>query len=282
MEIHPEDDMVKEHKKKLSLKKITQANRSAWNEVHPVHQKKWQKDFRKLFRDAKYTTLDDIESARLKKIGLKGKKVGQLCCNNGRELISLMKLGAREGVGFDISDEVIREARELAFISGRNCKFIRTDVYDIGKEHYGQFDLVYLTSGALTWLPDLKKFFLLIAKMLKKNGSLMIYELHPFVNMLACEYEEGFQDPLKIAYSYFKKEAWIDNRGIDYIGKSVYQSRTNISFSQTISSIMNSIIQSGIRITEFNEYPHDISGLFTKTVTDMQVPLSYILVGQKK
>ena len=50
----------------------------------------------------------------LKDLNLENKKVAHIQTNNGRELISLMRVtGADEGVGFDISDEAIKEAEEL-------------------------------------------------------------------------------------------------------------------------------------------------------------------------
>jgi SAM-dependent methyltransferase len=266
----------------MPIKKYTHANRKAWNEAHLVHREQWKVDFKELFRNSEFSTLDEIEKKKVNELNIKGKSIGQLCCNNGRELLSLMKLGASWGCGFDISDAVLRDARELARISGLNCEFVRTDVYDIGKEYFNRFDLIYLSSGALTWLPDLPKFFALIHKMLRKNGHLVIYELHPVVNMLAVEYEKDYSDPLKITYPYFRKDPWVDNDGIDYIGKTIYRSETSYSFSQTLSEILNAVIASGISLKEFNEYPHDISGLFSAPVIEKNIPLSYMLIGKKE
>ncbi|MCB7062323.1 hypothetical protein [Enterocloster citroniae] len=36
----------------------------------------------------------------------KGKTISQFCCNNGRELFSLIQLGAKDGVDFDIAENL--------------------------------------------------------------------------------------------------------------------------------------------------------------------------------
>lgn len=41
-----------------------------------------------------------------------------------------MQLGAKEGVGFDISDAAISEAEELAEIAKENARFIRTNALE--------------------------------------------------------------------------------------------------------------------------------------------------------
>jgi outer membrane protein W len=45
---------------------------------------------------------------------LKGKTIAQFCCNNERELLSLYKMGAVYGVGFDIAENQISFANMTA------------------------------------------------------------------------------------------------------------------------------------------------------------------------
>ncbi len=272
---------------KREIKKYTDANREAWNEATLKHQQARAKkniNYKEKFSQKGFSSLDKYERAKLKEIGLKGKRVAQLCCNNGRETLSLINMGAESGVGFDISDEAIKEARELAKISGLNCEFVRTDIYDIGEEYYDSFDLIYITIGAMAWLPDLYKFFTLVSKLLKKNGHLMIYEQHPFKYMLATEDDEEFDPkyPLNVVYSYFRKEPWVGNDGIDYIGGTKYESKTSYDFTQTLSTVINSIAGNGLIIKEFTEFSHDISNEFELQAKEQLIPLCYILVGVKE
>ena len=76
-----------------------------------------------------------------------GKDVVHLCCNNGRELLSIKKMGAANCVGFDISCEFIDQARRLAVFGSVSCQFIESDVYEISHEFDRQFDVCVLTSN---------------------------------------------------------------------------------------------------------------------------------------
>jgi predicted RNA methylase len=62
---------------------------------------------------------------------LKGKTIAQFCCNNGRELLSLYKMGAVYGVGFDIAENQISFANMTAKKLQMNCTFIATDILNI-------------------------------------------------------------------------------------------------------------------------------------------------------
>ncbi len=267
----------------MDTKEIIKANREAWNQATLVHQKARKGSLKDKFKEKGFSTLDEIETARLNEISLKDKDVAQLCCNNGRELLSILNMGAKSGVGFDLSDEVIKEARELAEIAGLDCEFVRTDVYDIGKKYHNRFDLIYITIGALYWLPDLDSFFRITNKLLRSNGTLLIYEEHPFTYMMGADGDEGYQpdDPTKLIFSYFRTEPWIDDTGIDYVGKTVYKSKPNYGFTQKISDVINAIAGNGFVITELLEYSHDKSNQFDHLKDNSSIPLSYTLQAAK-
>jgi len=268
----------------VELKKYTEANREAWNEVTPVHEKNRKINLREEFKKPGFSTLDQTITGLLMEIGLEGKKVAQVCCNNGRELLSLINLGAKEGVGFDISDEALKIAEELKQISGLNVEFVRTDIYDLDNKYDKDFDLVYISVGALAWMPDLNKFFGKSISLLKPGGDIVIYEGHPFIYMLAMEDEEGY-DPdnlYKIAYSYFRTEPWVNDSGIDYIGKTKYKSKINYNFTYKISDCINALINNGIEIKGLNEYSHDIGEEFDYLEKDKLIPLSYVLIGRRR
>jgi len=268
----------------VDLKKITDANREAWNEVTPIHQNARKINLKSEFKNAGFSTLDPKITAKLREIGVEGRRVAQVCCNNGRELLSLINIGAKSGAGFDISDAAIEEAIELKNISKLPAEFIRTDAYDISIEFYNEFDLVYISIGALAWLPELDEFFKIVSRLLKNTGHLVIYEQHPFVYMLAQPGDELYveSDPIKIVHSYFREEPWIDTDGIDYVGKSRYNAKVCYNFTQALSKIINAIIKNDIKLQELNEYPHDISDEFEHLAGQDKLALSYILIGQKE
>jgi len=127
----------------------TEINREAWNQVAKLHQKASKEKLITQVQLEDFSTLDPVEKEIFNNMSLKGKKVAQLCCNNGQELISVIKSGAEAGVGFDISDEAISEAKEYAGLASVNCDFIRTNIYEISNEFNNSFDIVYITVGTL-------------------------------------------------------------------------------------------------------------------------------------
>jgi 2-polyprenyl-3-methyl-5-hydroxy-6-metoxy-1,4-benzoquinol methylase len=114
---------------------FSEKNREAWNEALVFHQRARNNSLQEGFKDPNFTTFnrdcDDILVKKLNAINLKDKLIAQLPCNNGRELLSLFKFGAKKGIGFDISDMAISEAKELAAISNLNVEFYRTNILDI-------------------------------------------------------------------------------------------------------------------------------------------------------
>jgi hypothetical protein len=62
-------------------------------------------------------------------------------------------------------------------------------------------------------------FFDKVAKCLKPNGVAVLYEIHPFENMLPMPGDDEFNESNldKFAFSYFKNDPWIDNQGMTYM-----------------------------------------------------------------
>jgi SAM-dependent methyltransferase len=170
----------------------TDSNRRAWDQAAPHHRSR--PSFQALLdglAQPGFSCLEDLEVERLNTIQLEGKRVAQLCCNNGRELLSIKNLGAEECVGFDQSSGFLAQARELAAAGDIDCRFVEGDVYQIPSEFDSSFDLVVITIGVLGWMPNLGGFFDVVSRLLRPGGQLFIHEQHPITNML----EPGEPDP---------------------------------------------------------------------------------------
>jgi len=266
-----------------TFKKYTEANRDAWNEVMPRHQKIARERWDNAFMQPGFVCLDEVELELLKQIGVEGKNVVHLCCNNGVELLSLKNLGANQCVGFDISDIAVQEATERAEQCQIGCQFIRSDVYEIGPEHENRFDMVYISVGCLGWMPDLKLFFEKAVGLLKNGGLIFIYETHPFLEMLPSDDSEEVGS-LRIIEPYFKTEPYVEQGGLDYVGHSEYATATtHYWFVHKLSDILMGLIENRISIEHFSEYETDISAGH-KRIEQAQagIPLSYILIGRKQ
>ncbi|MDO9577238.1 MAG: methyltransferase domain-containing protein [Candidatus Cloacimonadales bacterium] len=264
----------------MNFKKYAEANRRGWNQVMPFHKKAMDEKWDAMFVDQKFIFQKDQELEELNKIGVTGKRIAHLSCNNGIELMSLKRMGAGHCVGFDISDIAIEEAKKRAAKFKIDCEFVRTDVLEITQEYFGNFDLVYITVGALVWIPDRRKYFEKAANLLVQGGQLFIYEHHPFGNVIP--YDEEFAGELKIVHNYFDTRMLEETGGIDYYGGESYKSSPSFEFPYTLSELLNLIAESGFCLRKFNEYPEDIAMCRDyMNKQKIKLPLSYILVSEK-
>jgi ubiquinone/menaquinone biosynthesis C-methylase UbiE len=267
----------------MSSPDYAERNREAWNQVAPIHRQQRGTDLREAIQLSSFCAITDIEKALFEKIGFAGKNVAQLCCNNGQELISVVKLGAASGVGFDIADEFIKEAQELAELARVDCRFVRTNITEIPEPYFDQFDIVYMSAGTLTWIENLQPFFSMANRLTKEGGHLVMYEIHPFLDMLALP-DDAEYDPrheLQIAYSCFKNDPYVDEHGLDYIGGTQYEAKTTYSFPHNLSQILSSISANAFAILDVKEHGHDISGEFKYLEKYQKLPMSYTLVATK-
>ena len=151
-------------------KDYTNANRIAWNEAAPKHAEHNNTELYEAFKSPGHVTLTgDILDALLQ-VGVEGKSIIQLCCNNGCETLSLRNLGAARCVGVDAADEFLAHGREMIKIAGAEdeVELICCDVYDLPAEFTASFDIVLTTIGVLGWMPDLED----IENKVKYNDSI--------------------------------------------------------------------------------------------------------------
>ncbi len=258
-----------------------ESNKEAWEETFEHRSPGWGDDNYKLLLTQRLPFFNHDVIHELEKIDFNGKTIAQFCCNNGRELLSMMQLGAERGVGFDIAENILAQAKDTAQKIGRtNCDFIPCNILDIDEKFYNRFDLILFTIGAITWFQDLRLLFNKVARCLKPEGIMLINDFHPFVNMLALPGEKSFDknNLNKLTYSYFRTEPWIENDGIGYISPP-YESKTFTSYTHTLSEIINSAIEEGLAIKIYNEYNYDVG--MTDVYDGLGYPLSFILVAQK-
>lgn len=259
---------------------ITAANARAWDEAAPYHARHNQERLLASFRTPGFSCLDATETALLTRAGIAGKRVAQLCCNNGRELLSLEALGARGCTGFDISAEFIAQANELKAAAGAEADFIASDIYEIGPDYDGAFDLIYISIGALCWMPDLAAFFAVAARLAAPGGQLFLYDKHPIIDM----FEPGLEGEAVFTpvHSYFRREPFAEADGLDYWSGQAYEGTVHYSFPHPLSDVFNAVIGAGFVIRHFEEYAHDIAVAWHKyEERDAQFPLSYTLLASK-
>lgn len=259
---------------------FTEANRKAWNMAMHYHRQAMDEKWDARLADPNYIAPKEPELSELNALGIKGKDIIQLCCNNGMELLSLKRMGAGRCVGIDIADEAIKDASRRAKQFSIDASFYNCSVFDTPEEFNHSFDIVYITIGALPWMPDLDQFFEVAQRLLRPGGHLFMYEAHPFSAVLPWDVtlKDG---KAEITNNYFYDSYLKYNESLDYYGAVQYEGPDTYEFMHTTSQILNAIIANGFRLMKFNEYEHDISnGLKWVAQTGLRLPLSYILIAK--
>jgi len=264
---------------------ILEKNREAWNEALGYHQKARNNSLQEGFKDPNFSTFnrecDAILVKKINEIDLKNKTIAQLPCNNGRELLSLVKFGAKKGIGFDISDAAISEAKELAAVSKLNVDFYRTNILDIDNTFNNSIDFVYISEGSLQWFSSLIDYFGIISKLLKQSGKILIYEIHPFAYYFE-EIDESKEDiTLDDFISYFEKGPYSYKNGLDYVGLTAYEAKECCWYMHKFSDIINAIICNGLEIERIEEYNMEMAD--NERVKNIKkFPLSYMINCKKR
>ena len=153
-------------------------NRANWDERVALHLRAPIYEIDSL--RAGHGRLNPIEEAELGPVA--GLRVLHLQCHFGRDSLILAQRGA-EVVGLDFSRPAIAAARRLADdlgLAGR-ARFVEADLYDapIAIPEPQAFDLVFVTWGALCWLPDIRRWAAIVAHFLRPGGALYLAEGHP-------------------------------------------------------------------------------------------------------
>lgn len=242
-----------------SILEFTSANRVAWNESATEHRNARFTMLCEKFAAPDYLYLGDLEVALFRQLEVQGKSVVQLACNNGRETISIKRLGASRAVGFDISQAFIEQGHELAAIAGIECELVASDVYEIPQSYNDQFDIAFISVGALMLMPDLKPFMAVARRLLKTGGKIFLYERHPMLDMFDWNDKN---DPPAITSSYFRTEPHKFEEVCNYWTKETYKCAPMYTFHHKLSDVFNALIKNDFIMEHFEEYEHDVSEMY--------------------
>lgn len=249
-------------------------NRLAWEKAAAYHKSAEWDSLLQHFSDPTYVAFADWMQDILVPLTIKGKKIVQPCCNNGREIISLQRMGAQASLGLDFSDEFIKMGRNLATHAQAKVEFAACNVLDIPNQYHKNFDVVFISVGTLGWFNDLEAFFAACSKLLVPTGQFWILEMHPILDM----FEPGGSPTVTVS-SYFRTEPFVENEGLDYIAGIKYESPPTYWFPHRISDILGGLMKQRFDIKQFDELPYEISLSFSqfKNFAGPIPPLSYFL-----
>lgn len=203
--------------------------------------------------------LSEVVRFDLPRLGdVAGLRAIHLQCHIGTDTISLSRLGARM-TGLDLSPESIEQARRLSTESGAEIDWVVSDVYDaqaaLSRADLPDrgYDLVYVSLGALNWLPSVARWAEVVATLLRPGGRLFIRDLHPLLGSLDYERSDGL---LVIDQPYFEvAEAEIIDEPHSYVSTSRPLTATvSHQWNHAIGDLLTAVIDAGLRLTMFVEH----------------------------
>ena len=229
-------------------------NRLHWEDRVAIHLGPRGYDLDRL--RAGQTRLNIIEAGELPLLA--GKRVLHLQCHFGADSLMLLQGGAAEIVGVDFSASAIAAACNLTQEIGvaDRAHFVEADVYDAPDavpEPHG-FDLVFVTWGAICWLPDIRAWAGIVAAMLRPGGVLYLADAHPAAYVLddakrSADGMPGFFAP------YFSDEPVVCTEERDYIDpEATFAHPTSHTWIHPLGDIVTGLIEARMRLDWLHEH----------------------------
>lgn len=229
------------------------ANRANWDERVAVHLGPSGYDLSAL--RAGRGKLHAIEEAEVGSVD--GCRILHLQCHFGADSLTLAQRGA-EVVGLDFSPAAIAEARKLAAELGLapRARFVEADLYEAPAaiSQAASFDRVFVTWGAINWLPDIRRWAQIVAHFLKPGGSLYLAEGHPAA--LVFDDARSTADGLPGYFApYFGQDAIVTDDHRDYADPDARLSHTiQYNWIHPLAEIIGALLSAGLRLDWLHEH----------------------------
>jgi 2-polyprenyl-3-methyl-5-hydroxy-6-metoxy-1,4-benzoquinol methylase len=243
-----------------------ETNKKLWDAKTPHHLKSEMYDL-DAFKDGK-NMLEPIVLNSLSE-EVNGKTMLHLQCHFGQDSMSFSQMGAKV-TGIDLSTEGIRVAKELNKELGLDANFVVSNVYDLPENLKGQFDIVFTSYGAITWLPDLTKWASIINHFLKPGGTFFIAEFHPLF------YTFNFEN-WQIEYPYFNTQVFEEVESGTYADPNANIQMKEYFWCHSLEEIISPLLKEGLQMTEFREYDYSPWNCFPNM--KMRAEGEYVIKG---
>jgi SAM-dependent methyltransferase len=223
----------------------TEANRTSWNLIAPRRSGIAIERLR-----AGEVCLEDFE--RQLAGDVTGRRVVHLACSYGDEVLSWANLGAR-ATGVDLSDVAVATARTRAAEAGIDADFRRADMLDPPADLV-ELDLLYLSWGAICWVPDLTAFATMAAARLRPGGAVLLCDHHPAWEVLSVR-DAG---RLAIVGDYFgrgRPRTDHDDAKLPQGARGEPDAPPFSTFVWPVSDVVMALVRAGLRLDAFSEAP---------------------------
>ena len=224
-------------------------NKANWNDRATIHFKDEAGGYRVKEFLAGADNLHDIEDREIGDV--KGLRIAHLQCHFGIDTLCLARRGAG-CAGLDFSPVAIAAARELQAKTGLDATFVEGNVYDARALIDGSFDMVYVTWGAIGWLPDIGRWAKVVSSLLKPGGRLYLLEGHPFTMIL-----DETTPEMRPRYDWRtpQDQPVIMDTELTYTGDTAKIGHTTtVEWIHPLSDIINGLIAAGLRLDWLHEH----------------------------
>jgi SAM-dependent methyltransferase len=231
------------------MEELFAANRLNWDDRARLHATDTTGAYRIDHAVAGGDTLHAIESAEIGDVS--GRRLVHLQCHIGLDTLSLAGRGAI-ATGLDFSSEAIGAARGFASRARREVRFVHADLYDARQALGATYQVVFVTWGAINWLPDIQRWAGLVSDLLEHGGFLYLAESHP--NTLCLEEIDGRIVPHYDWRTPREKPIATDAEAT-YTGdpRPIAHKRT-YEWIHPIGAIVSALIQAGLSLQWLNEH----------------------------
>jgi len=226
-----------------------ETNRQRWDEAVGIHTKSTTGAYRLAeFRNGA-EVLGPIEAAEIGDVD--GKQLLHLQSHFGLDTLSLARRGATV-TALDFSPKAIAAARALSAETGVPGTFIEGNLYDAPDLIDGRFDVVYVTWGAINWLPDIRRWAETVAHFLKPGGYLYLLEGHPAVLAL----DPADDGRLVPTYPYFQgSEPLAFDEATTYTGDTdTLKNTRSYEWIHPIGEVVTAVIDAGLTLDFLHEH----------------------------
>jgi SAM-dependent methyltransferase len=255
-------------------------NRSAWNQKTSQH---IHSEFYEL--NAFLAGKNVLREVELNLLGdIRNKKILHMQCHFGMDSLCLSRMGAKV-TGVDLSDEAIKQARQLNDDLNLDAQFNCCDLYSLPEHLDEEFDIVFTSYGTIGWLPDLEKWAKIIDRYLKPGGKFIMVDFHPFV----WTFDDDMQ---KISYDYFKTDEIIEITEGTYADRNAPIKTETVSWNHSLDEILGSLLEQKLNLLHFGEYDYSPYTCFSNLMErepgkfvfkhiPYRIPMMYSIVAGK-
>ena len=224
-----------------------EANRAQWDDRAAIHLESRFYDVEGWLRDGRGPRPREIEALG----DVTGLRLVHPQCHFGLDTLAWARAGARV-TGVDFSPVAIQAARGLAERAGlsERATFVCAPVDDaVAALDGATFDLVYVSLGALCWLPSVEAWARMVGALLTPGGRLYLHDGHPVAWAMA-------DDDLTLAHPYFEEaDPFVDDSPDTYTDATRPLEHTrSYEWNHGIGEIVTALIRAGLRITELIEH----------------------------